>query len=202
LFALTILLLFFFALGEVDKAILRKIFVAETYLALFLALESSFSRAFEPDTKDNVFDLLRTYPLSPYGWFLSKLLIIFAMGVIILLPTVLISLLFHGSVMEWSMIGPFLLIALLALAGLAALGVFLSSLMLGLGNKQILYPLLYFPLTAPVLLAASQASLSLLSGEETLATMVESWLGLLMIFDTMYLVLGMVLFDELVKPES
>ena len=63
--------------------------------------------------------------------------------------------------------------------------------------RQILYPLLYFPLTAPVLLGAVQSSRLCLDGGRAAAD-IKAWLGLLLGFDCIYVTLGILLFTELV----
>ena len=84
---------------------------------------------------------------------------------------------------------------------LASLGVLLSTMMLRSSAKQILYPLIYFPLTTPVLLSAAESARSILVDGKDLQYLLSSWLGLLMIFGIMYFTLCLLLFGELVKPE-
>ncbi len=197
LFALTLLLLFAFALGDLDDALRLKVYLAETMLTALFALQVSFSRLFEPDRQDRVFDLLRTYPLSHTSLFLAKYTLVSLLGSATLIPTLLFGAFLNQSpklqLFSWTVVG----IALLALAGLGALGVLLSALTLKANARQILYPLLYFPLTTPVLLAAIQSSrLCLEAGG--LTPDVNSWLGLLVAFDCIYITLGILLFTELV----
>jgi heme exporter protein B len=197
LFGMTMLILFSFAMGEPDPLLKRNFFVAQTFLTAFLALQLSFSRLFEPDRQDRVFDLMRTYPISSMAWFLSKYLLVLLLGAAILVPTILFSaFLYHSDkepVLAWVVIG----IALLALAGLSALGVLLSAMTLKANARQILYPLLYFPLTTPVLLAATNASLTYLEVGEVTEN-VTTWACLLLAFDVIYFTLGLLLYGELV----
>jgi heme exporter protein B len=74
-------------------------------------------------------------------------------------------------------------------------------MMLRSNARQILYPLLYFPLTTPVLLAAVESSKALLIEQHSLGHLMSSWLGLLVISGIMYFTLSLLLFGELVKPE-
>jgi hypothetical protein len=67
----------------------------------------------------------------------------------------------------------------------------------------MIYPLIYFPLTTPVLLAAMQASLLALDPETVSMSALwagpaRSWAGLLLAFDVIYLTLGVLLYGELV----
>ena len=197
LFGVTLLILFSFAIGEVEPDLRRKIYVAETFLTTFFALQLSFSRLFEPDRQDRVFDLMRSYPVSYTAWFLAKYLLILVLGILTLLPTMLFSAFLHHNdkdpLFSWAVVG----IALLALCGLAALGLLLSAMTLKANSRQILYPLLYFPLTTPVLLAATSASLSYLEVREW-TDHVRTWAALLLAFDTIYFTLGLMLYGELV----
>lgn len=201
LFSGTMTILFAFAFGKVEPKFIPQLFIAATFLTSFFSLQIAFSRVLEPDMQDRVFDQLRTYPISPSAWFLSKYTIVILLGVLILLPTVFFSNLFlnEGSLSLFNM--NLLVVALLALLSLGALGVLLSTMMLRSNAKQILYPLLYFPLTVPVLLSAVESSHVILVEGKDLSSLMSSWLGLLVIFGIMYFTLCLLLFGELVKPE-
>ena len=197
LFAITLLLLFAFAMGEVDASLRVRVYLAETMLTALFALQVSFARLFEPDRQDHVFDLLRSYPVSHTALFLAKYSLVLILGFLTLAPTLLFGAFLNQTAKQplfsWGVVG----ISLLALAGLAALGILLSALTLKANARQILYPLLYFPLTAPVLLAAVQSSQLYLEAAK-LTPDVRSWLGLLVAFDCIYITLGLLLFTELV----
>jgi ABC-type transport system involved in cytochrome c biogenesis permease component len=199
LFAATIMVLFAFTMGDVEKELRDRIFLAQTFLTLFLALQISFARTFEPDAQDRVFDMLRTYPVSSEAWFLSRVVLVFLNGVAILFPTVLLGGLLWSQdasrLLTWQMF----LIAFLTLFGLCALGVLLSAMTLRALARQIIFPLLYFPLTAPVLLAAVQAA-GLALAPDADADTFRGWLTLLTGFGVIYFTLGLLLFGELVEP--
>lgn len=197
LFAATILILFNFVFTDATPALQAKFFVAETFLTLLFALQTSYARTFAPDEQDRVFELLQTYPLSHAAWFLAKYLQTLASSALILIPTLGMTGLFHSSSLGFSLLwsGPLWAAALLSLAGLAALGILLAAMTLKAAGREVLFPLLYFPLAVPVLLASSQAALSFISGVSS--GEVGQWLGLLLGFDIIYLTLGILLFGEL-----
>ena len=201
LFALTILILFTFAVGEIEPDMRIKLFVAEIFLTTFLALQISFSRVFEPARTDRVFDLLRTYPVSYNAWFLAKYVLVVLLGLSVAIPTIFIATLMAGKVLTGISIWGLIPVTILAVAGLSALGVLLAAITLKAQSRQILYPLLYFPLTAPVLLSAIQLSLTYLEkGSFTSET--QSWFLLLAAFDVIYVTLGVLLFSELVDDSQ
>ena len=202
LFSTTMILLFAFAFGKVDVAFLPQLYIAATYLTASFSLQIAFSRVLEPDTQDRVFDQLRTYPISPSAWFLSKYTVVILLGVLILLPTLFLSNLFLNNEGPVSLLNSsVLIVAVLMLLSLGAIGVLLSTMMLRSNAKQILYPLLYFPLTVPVLLSAVESSRMILVDGKDLSYLMSSWLGLLVIFGIMYFTLCLLLFGELIKPE-
>ncbi len=201
LFAMTILILFAFAFGRVDEQFIPQLFIAATYLTAFFSLQIAFSRVLEPDMQDRVFDQMRSYPISPSAWFLSKFTLVLMLGVMILVPTLLLSHLFLNEGRNNLLSGSLFVIALIALLGLGSVGVLLSTMMLRSNAKQILYPLIYFPLTTPVLLAAVESSRAHLVEGASLENLLSSWLGLLVIFGIMYFTLSLLLFGELIKPD-
>jgi len=201
LFALTILILFSFAVGEVEPDMRIKLFVAEIFLTTFLALQISFSRVFEPARTDKVFDLLRTYPVSFNSWFLAKYVLVVLLGLSVALPTIFLGSLMAGKVLANVSIWGLVPVTALAVAGLSALGVLLAAITMKAQSRQILFPLLYFPLTAPVLLSAIQVSLSYLE-KGTFSSDTESWFLLLAAFDVIYVTLGVLLFSELVDDSQ
>lgn len=201
LFAVTFLLVFMFAMGKVEPEQVPTLFIAEAFLAGFFALQLSFARSLEPDSQDAVFSLLRSYPIAPGAWFMAKYLTVLTTGILILMPTVVFSAFFHAESRLALLDGSIFLIGLLALLGLCSVGVLLSILTLGAGARQILFPLIYFPLTTPVLLAAVESSRAVLIDGVAMTGLISSWLGLLLVFDLIYTVLGLLLFGELVKAE-
>ena len=194
LFATTVLLLFNFAFGDITNGLEVYLFVGEVYLTGLLALQMSYGRIFSPDQQDKVFELLLTHPVHGGAWFLAKYCMALIYGLMVLVPVILMSALFFSgadlNIFYW----PVWATAVLSLMGLASLGILLSALTLKASGREMLFPLLYFPLTIPVLLAAIQGSLGFMteSGDNG-----WQWLGLLAGFDIIYFTLGILLFGEL-----
>ena len=197
LFALTVLLLFSFAFADIDPTLVKKVFVAETYLTVFFALQITFARVFEPDRDDKVFELMRSYPVSRPAWFLAKYLLVFLVGTLVLVPTMLAAAILNRTDLGALVQPEIIQVAFLTLAGLSALGVLVSALTLKAAGRQILYPILYFPLTIPVLLAAVEASSQFLE-TGVISEQYNAWLGLLTGFDVIYFTLGITVFGEIV----
>lgn len=188
-------------MGKTEPNLVPNLFIAESFLTGFFALQISFARSLEPDTQDEVYSLMRTYPLSPSAWFTSKYCLVVMTGTLVMFPTILVAAFFHLEARVPLLHPEIFLIAFLALIGLAAIGVLLSTMMLGANTRQILYPIIYFPLTCPVLISAVEASRAIIDGTQDLSTLFSSWLGLLLIFDIIYCTIGFLLFGELTKAD-
>lgn len=198
LFSAIVLLLFSFAFAGIPADRFGPaLFLGEAYLAGFLALQICYGRILASEANDGVLDLLKSYPIPPTALYLSKVLLALVMSIAILVPTFILAHVF----LNVAIVPEVALVAVLALIGLAALGVLIAILTLSARGKQVLFPILYFPLTIPVLLAALEVSQSLYKGE-SLALLLPSWLGLLLILDGVYLALGLILFDEALAATS
>jgi heme exporter protein B len=201
LFATLMLLLFNFVLDEQAASLQVKLFIAEVFLAMLFALHLSFSRIFEADQQDRAFDLLPTYPVNALTWFAAKYFLALLFGGFIVAPTILVTGLFHGQTTASLLLSPVLwAVAVLALAGLSALGVLLSAMTMKARGREVLFPLLYFPLAIPVLIAASEAVLSFV--EASSGSNGWQWLALLSGFDVIFITLSGLLFAELVGVEQ
>lgn len=198
LFAAIVLLLFSFAFAGIPADRFGvSLFLGEAYLAGFLALQICYSRILASEASDGVLDLLKCYPIAPTALFVSKLLLALVMSIGILIPTFILAHVFLNVTIAIEVV----MIAVLALLGLSSLGVLISMLTLSARGKQVLFPILYFPLTIPVLLSALEASQGLYQGD-TFAALLPSWLGLLLILDGVYLAIGLILFDEVLASTA
>jgi heme exporter protein B len=80
----------------------------------------------------------------------------------------------------------------LGTVGFVALGTLFSAITAQLKAREVMLPLLLFPLVVPVLLAAGQLTGLALAGEGLGAE--PHWLRFLVVFDLVFLVLGYLTF--------
>jgi heme exporter protein B len=92
---------------------------------------------------------------------------------------------------------PLLLILFLGTLGFAAVGTVFSGLAVNTRTREVLLPVLLFPVMLPVLMAGIRATIGFMEGE-TLAAMMK-WVNLLIFFDIMYLVVAYLTFDFVVE---
>jgi len=192
-FAGFVLVLFAFALDP-DRGVLLRATSGLFWVAVLFSAMLAIQRSFGIESVDGVRDALRLSGLDPAGIFLGK-----ATGIAVQL-LVLELLLGVGVVVLYNatLSGPVLLAltCLSATVGLAAAGSLYGVLSAGLRVRDTLLPLLFLPVVAPVLIAATQASEAALGGTSGDGW---PWLGLLSVFGLIYTTFGLFAFGPLLE---
>lgn len=90
-----------------------------------------------------------------------------------------------------------LLVVALGTIGFAAVGTLFSALSVNTRAREVMLPILLFPVMVPVLIAGVRATGSLLDGE-TLGD-ISHWLRLLLAYDAIFIAAAFLLFDYVVE---
>ena len=194
-FAVVVLLLFSFSIPEQDQSIQVRMMIAQTQMAIFFALQLTFSRAFESERTDKVFEHLKLSPIDASAFVTSKILHIMFVGGLTMLATAGLSIILQGQdlalISDPVVLGAFFL----SLLGLSGLGVLLAAITLRADGQAILFPLLYFPLSVPVLLSSTEALAAWVERPVWTETM-RGWSTILIAFDAIYLTMAILLAPE------
>jgi len=201
LFALVFVLMLWFSFGELPPSLGVRIFVAEVFLAMFFAVQVAFMRIFEPELEDEAMLLYRNARVHPVAIYLGKLLHTIVVAVILTLSALFIGQLFLNQSQDALTNATFLITMAAVIFGLSSLGVLLSGLTARIRSKQILFPVLFFGLTVPVMILGVQASILALEDAKDVSALISSWLGLLIVADLLYFTVGIIVFDQLMRPE-
>jgi heme exporter protein B len=179
----TILVLLGFALGP-DSAALRQAAAGALWLAVLFAGVLAFNRSYQVELESGALEPLLLYPGPRWTLFTGKLLANFVfVGLLLVIVIVVGLVLFQVSVpSRWpSLLG----VLLLGTIGLVSLGTFYGAIASRSRAREVLLPLLLFPMLVPVLLAAMQASRALLDGD--VMQEAGAWVRLLIAFDAIFL---------------
>ena len=125
-----------------------------------------------------------------FGKLIGNLLFIFAVE-LVLLP--LASIFFN----VWIVTPSVLLVVFLGTIGFAAVGTLFAALSVNTRAREVMLPILLFPIMVPVLIAGVRALGALLDGE-TLKD-VAQWLRLLVAYDVIFIAAAFLLFDYVVE---
>jgi heme exporter protein B len=125
-----------------------------------------------------------------FGKLIGNLLFIFVVE-LVLLP--LISIFFN----VWVLTPSIVLVVFLGTIGFAAVGTLFAALSVNTRAREVMLPILLFPIMVPVLIAGVRAMGALLDGE-TLQEITQ-WLRLLVAYDAIFIAAAFLLFDYVVE---
>jgi heme exporter protein B len=147
------------------------------------------------ESADGVRDGLRLSGLDPAGLFLGKALAVAAqLAVLSAVLTVGVVLLYGARIaVPWMIAAS----VVLGVVGLAATGTLYGALSAGLRVRETLLPFLLLPVVAPVLVAGTRIWQAALAGG--LPSSGTDWLRLLLVFDAVYVALGVVVFGPILE---
>jgi heme exporter protein B len=194
-FAVVILFLFHFSLNpERENAALLA--PGLLWLAFMFTGVLGLGRSFQAEQTNDCLEQLLLIPGDRGNIYLGKLVgnITFMVAVeLLIIP--LFALFFQLNV--WAALLPLLLVAVLGTLGFAAIGTLFSALTANVRAREVLFPLLLFPLVVPVIISTVSATGIVLAG----GTLGEAsgWLKLLGVFDTIFLAIAYLTFEFVVE---
>lgn len=193
--AVTILVMFGFALGPDGQAI-RDAAPGAIWLAALFAGVLAFNRSYQMELDGGALDQLVLYPGSRRAIFAGKLLANFVLvasmlAIVVTLGIVLFQVRIPG---EWPALAAILF---LGCVGLVTLGTFYAAMASRSRAREVLLPLLLFPMLVPVLIAAIEATKALLGGN--LMSDAGAWARLLAAFDIIFLVASFLAFEFVIE---
>lgn len=191
----TILVLFGFALGP-DAQALRDAAAGVMWLAVLFAGVLAFNRSYQVELDGGALEALLLYPGSRWAIFAGKLIanLIFVLAMLVIVVAVGIVLFQVQVPAQWpSLIG----IMLLGVIGLVSLGTFYAAMSSRSRAREVLLPLLLYPMLIPVLLASMEATKAFLRGD--LMNAVGAWVQMLALFDVIFLVLTFLAFEYVIE---
>lgn len=191
----TILVLLGLALGP-DAQALRNAAVGAVWLAALFSGVLAFSRSFQIELESGALESLLQYPGPRWTLLAGKLLgnLIFVTAMVGILVVVGVVLFGVSIPADW----PKLLgVLVLGNVGLVIMGTFYASMASRSRAREVLLPLLLFPMLVPVLLAATAASKALLGAD----LMHESgaWIRLLAAYDLVFLIATFLAFEHVIE---
>lgn len=196
-FALATLLMFSFALGP-DTVALRRNAAGYLWLGILFASVLSLGESFRIETENLALDGVRLAPADPRAVFLGKAfgntLMLWILAIVVTPVTI--------GLYDVTVRGGFLKLAfvlLLGCFGISAPGTIYAAIASNARARDVLLPLLLFPVLIPSLLASVKATGLVLDGDPM--SQLNEWLGLLSAFNVLYWGLGFALFPRVIEDD-
>ncbi len=194
-FAYTMLLLFAFAIGP-DAAALRHHAGAYLWMGMLLCSSLLLDRTMRTEFEAGAIQSLLLVPVSSSGLFYGKALANTLQLWLVGAASVPMVFVVCGASLTESAVS---LVATLGLgaAGLAAPGTLYAAMTARLSGRQLLLPLMLFPLVVPVVVAAVKSTSLVMLGDPM--EQMGSWLVLLGCFNLVYWSLCGILFGRVIE---
>lgn len=193
--AALMLLMFGFALGP-DTASLRDAAAGILWLTILFSGNLAFHRSYQVELDGGALETLLLYPGARSSIFLGKLLANLAFVLLVEIVLVPLAIVLYDIPMTGTL-GLVVVVVLLGTFGFVTLGTFYASMASRSRAREVLLPLLLFPMLVPVLVAAVEGTSALLAGDP----MGDSgrWIQLLIAFDTIFLGASILAFGAVIE---
>src|SRR6185436_18060755 len=189
-FAGLVLLIFAFAIGPDipvtgpgGQGLLAYISPGLLWVAIMLTGVLALGRSFQMELENGALEGLRLYPgdrrAIGAGKILANVLFLAAMEALVVPMAGILY-----SIDLWTKLPALAGIFFLATLGFAAVGTFYAALTANLRAREVMLPLLLFPVMVPVILAAVKATSLVLNGD--LMGELSAWVRLLVVFDMIF----------------
>ena len=166
------------------------------WLAFLFTGTLGLAQLFQAERENHCLDALLLSPLDRGALFLAKTcfnLVLMILVELVVMP--LFWILFNLS--SWNLLPQLFLVTLLGTIGFCVLGTMMSAITLRARARELLLPLVLFPLMIPVILATIRCMESVLKTGELGDG--APWLKLLFGFDVIFLTLGVLIFDWVIE---
>jgi heme exporter protein CcmB len=188
-FAVAVVLVFSFSFVRPEGAPIEDAAAGILWVALVFSGTLALSRVFERERQGETLRALLMAPVEHAAVYLGKLLaLLMLMAGVEALVVPFIVLLFDAPVGR----APWLLVGLLAAGtvGFAAVGTIFAAMLVRVQSRDVLLPVLLYPITVPVVIAGVRGTAAILGAEPNLA-LAEAWLGMLLFFDAVFVTLAL-----------
>jgi len=193
-FALVILILFSFAFERSLEGV-REISGGLLWIVFAFAGTLILNRSFARELPNDCLDALISAPLAGSALFLGKAIANFVLVLAVELVSLPVFGIFYS--VDWTKQWPELMLVLvLGTWGLTVIGTIFSALTVNIRLREVMLPMLTYPIMVPALLGAMQLSSALVAGTP-IGPDTVSWLKMLVGFDLIYTAASVVLVETI-----
>lgn len=193
-FSLLVILIFYFAL-ELDVKGRNAITAGALWVTFAFAGTLGLNRSMAVEKDRGCLDGLLLAPVDRsviyFGKAISNLLFMLIIEAIVL-PV-------YSVMYNINLLNPgLLMVTLLGSIGYIAVGTLLAAMSVQTRTRDVLLPILLFPLAIPVLVAAVKASSGFLLGSD-MASEIQPWINVLLVYDVIFTAVAFMIFDNVVE---
>ena len=163
------------------------------WIAIAFSGTLALGRAFERERQGETLRALLIAPIDRPALYVGKLA-----GILILLFAVeaivvpLVALMFQAALFDHALLMLGLLVA--GTIGFAAVGTLFAAMLVRVRSRDVMLPVLLYPITVPVIIAGVRGTAALLQPEGG-EPMARAWLAMLVFFDVVFITLALWIFE-------
>jgi len=192
-FALAVIVIFNFAL-ELDIQTRRSVTSGVLWVTFAFAGTLGLNRSMAVERDRGCLDGLLLAPVDRSAIYFGKMISNLAfMLIVVAIVLPIYSVLYNVNLFQPGL----LLVILLGSVGYIAVGTLLAAMAIQTRTRDVLLPILLFPVVLPVLISAVKASAGLLQGLEMSEIM--PWLNILLVYDVIFMAVAFMVFDFVVE---
>lgn len=191
-FAVSCVLVFAFGFVEEGRAI-EGAAAGILWIAIAFSGTLALGRTFERERQSETIRALLMTPVDRPALYVGKLAgVVWILAAVEVIVVPLIALMFQARLFEH----PLLVAGLLASGtiGFAAVGTLFAAMLGRARSRDVLLPVLLYPITIPVIIAGVRGTAALLQAEPDLV-MARTWLSMLVFFDVVFITLALWTFE-------
>lgn len=186
LFSFLVLIIFNFAFVLESKD-LQEIFPGLLWVAFLFSGLMGLRRSFVVERDRGTLPGLLLCPISPWGIFLAKMIVVFIFTAIMEIFTLAIfAILYNINLLPF--LFPLGLIIFLGTLGFTTIGTIFSAMSANTKARDVMISLLVFPVAIPIIIASVKATGAILNGESL--QNIFPWLKILIAFDLLFLLIA------------
>jgi heme exporter protein CcmB len=167
------------------------------WVALAFSGTLALGRTFERERQNETLKALLLAPTERWALYVGKLVGMLAlMAMVVAVVGPLVALLFRVSVGEiwWRVLA----LVVAGGVGFAAVGTLFGAMLSRSQSRDVLLPVVLYPLTVPVMIAGVSGTAALLAAEPNIAR-AQVWLSMLVFFDAVFVTLALWVFDAVMS---
>ena len=191
-FALACVLVFAFGFVR-DGQALPDAAAGILWIAIAFSGTLALGRAFERERQGETLRALLIAPIDRPALYLGKLLgILIVLAAVETLVVPLVALMFQAALFDHALLMIGLLVA--GTVGFAAVGTLFAAMLVRARSRDVLLPVLLYPITVPVIIAGVRGTAALLQPEAD-QPMARAWIAMLIFFDVVFITLALWTFE-------
>ena len=193
IFSLLVVLIFNLSL-ELDRATRDNVAAGVLWVTFVFAATLGLNRTFAAEKDRDLLDGLLLAPIDRSALFVGKMLSTFIF--IIIVESIVVPL--FSLLYNMSLFTPLLLVVLvLGTLGYTVVGTLLAAIAIHTRSREIMLPILLFPVAVPVIIASVQASAGILEGNAL--GNISGPLNLVVVYDIILFAIAIMTFDYLIE---